>query len=226
MTKLKLVMYDFDGTLADTVPFQLKYYTSLCDKYSKLRPEIEPVEFTTCDELKTWVLGSGGNWKKNWERFGFSLDEISVIDKLEYDSFVANNPFELVKGMEDLVKTLHSQNIKQAIVSLNRCEIINKILNYHSFESFFTHVIGGYTFPTEKPHPQGLLHVMAESGAEPSTSLYIGDTRIDIEAARRAGVKSCAITTGFESREVLKTANPTLIVDSAEEVYAYIQSLR
>ncbi len=85
----------------------------------------------------------------------------------------------------------------------------------------FAGVIGGDEAP-RKPDPAGLLELMARVGATPAQTVFVGDSRHDVETARRAGVTMVAVTWGLGSREELLRAGATTFADSAAALAAYV----
>ncbi len=85
----------------------------------------------------------------------------------------------------------------------------------------FAVVLGGDEAP-RKPDPTGALEIMARVGATPGETVFIGDSRHDVETARRAGVPMVAVTWGLGAREELVRAGATVLVDGAAELAAWV----
>jgi phosphoglycolate phosphatase len=81
----------------------------------------------------------------------------------------------------------------------------------------FAAVIGGDEAP-RKPDPGGVRELLARVGAAPGETLFVGDSRVDVETARRAGVALVAVTWGLGSRPELEGAGATTFVDGAAEL--------
>jgi phosphoglycolate phosphatase len=77
----------------------------------------------------------------------------------------------------------------------------------------FTAVIGGDSLSVRKPAPAPLLEAARRCNQQPESCLMIGDTRIDIEAGRAAGITTCGFTAGFRGREELEVAGADLLID-------------
>ncbi len=84
---------------------------------------------------------------------------------------------------------------------------------------FFDHVQGTDGFPA-KPHPDVIFKALEGLGASPSECLFVGDSPADIEAAHRAGVKSCAVTYGYGQRADLAKWQPDYWADHLSELLA------
>jgi phosphoglycolate phosphatase len=81
---------------------------------------------------------------------------------------------------------------------------------------YFFRILGGNSFATKKPDPEGLRALMQEAGAKPEETLMIGDTHVDIQTARNAGTWSIGCSFGL-SPQTLEQTPPDCLVDSPEE---------
>ena len=73
-----------------------------------------------------------------------------------------------------------------------------------------------------KPEAPVTLHVMKELGADPATTLYVGDSNVDILTGHNAGLKSAGVTWGFRGRAELEAAGADYVVDTQDELAALI----
>jgi phosphoglycolate phosphatase len=81
---------------------------------------------------------------------------------------------------------------------------------------YFLHIYGGDSFQTKKPDPEGLRSLMDEVGARPEETVMIGDSAVDVQVARNAGVWSIGCAFGFGPQNLMETP-PDILVDSAAE---------
>jgi phosphoglycolate phosphatase len=88
---------------------------------------------------------------------------------------------------------------------------------------YFDHVQGTDGFPA-KPHPDVIFHALQGLGASKEECLFVGDSAADMEAAKRAGVKSCAVTYGYGKREDLARWSPDYWVDDLQELVVQTDS--
>lgn len=91
------------------------------------------------------------------------------------------------------------------------------VLERFGLLQFFDHVQGTDGFPA-KPNPDVIFRALDGLGALPSECLFVGDAPADVEAARRAGVQSCAVTYGYGKREELAKWQPTYWAGSLSEL--------
>jgi phosphoglycolate phosphatase len=82
---------------------------------------------------------------------------------------------------------------------------------------FFVSVYGGNSFPTKKPDPQGAQTILHETGVAPDQALIIGDSSIDIQTGRNAGLWTCGVTYGFATH-TLAQVPPDVLIDNPHDL--------
>ena len=97
-----------------------------------------------------------------------------------------------------------------------------KILDGLGLLPRFAAVVGGDEAP-RKPDPTGLLEIMTRLGATPAQTVFIGDSRHDVQTARAAGVAMVAVTWGLASRAELAAAGATVFVDDAAGLVEWVR---
>ena len=93
------------------------------------------------------------------------------------------------------------------------------VLEKFGLLGYFQHVQGTDGFPC-KPAPDVILTALAAMGGTPADCLFVGDSAADMEAGRRAGVKTCAVTYGYGKREALAQFEPNYWIDDLRELAA------
>jgi phosphoglycolate phosphatase len=97
-----------------------------------------------------------------------------------------------------------------------------KILDGLGLLPRFAAVVGGDEAP-RKPDPTGVLEILARVGAAPRDAVFVGDSRVDVETARAAGVSLVAVTWGLASRADLVAAGATVLVDDAAALAPFLR---
>lgn len=111
----------------------------------------------------------------------------------------------LYPGVMDTLTHFKETGRSMAIVTNKPKGLAEGILAALAIDPFFPVVVGGDTFANRKPHPEPLEEVMRISGVEPARSVFIGDSLIDAETGRRAGVFTVGVSYGFGRAEVRET---------------------
>ena len=190
MKSIKFIAFDLDGTLLDTAK---DFYIAV----NKLRSNynLQPCEF---NEIRTRVSEGAMSLAKysldltNEEEIEFHRQELLKI----YNSCCLEKtvPFE---GILDLLEQINYAGLKWGIVTNKPKKFADKIIN-HFFSSYHPSCeISPEDVGERKPSPKGLLKACQVVGSEPKNSIYIGDHHIDIEAGKRANIKTIAAAYGY-----------------------------
>jgi len=82
---------------------------------------------------------------------------------------------------------------------------------------FFTNVYGGNSFSTKKPDPEGARKLLEENAVRPEEVVIVGDSHVDVETGRNAGLWTIGVSYGF-APHTLKAAAPDVLVDATKEL--------
>lgn len=123
-----------------------------------------------------------------------------------------------------LLNLLHSCGVGMAVVS-NKPEFAVDSLRRHFFDTTVEVAIGDAPGLPRKPSPEGTLEALKVLGVGPEQALLVGDSEVDIETARRAGMPCLSVTWGFRDREQLEQAGAERIVSTVAQATEYIRNL-
>ena len=216
-TMYEAVVFDLDGTLLDTLDDLTDSTNAALGKFS--------LPLRTRDEVRTFV---GNGIAKLIERAvgenGRHLHaEVLAEFKRDYALRCADKtaPYE---GILPLLQTLQAQGIKTAVVS-NKADFAVKSLAKTYFDGLLLAAVGENEEAgiRKKPAPDSLLAVMEQLSAAAETTLYVGDSEVDIQTAKNAGVDCLCVTWGFRDKAYLVEEGGRLFVDTAVEILHYTQ---
>ncbi len=108
--------------------------------------------------------------------------------------------------------------IPKAVVTNKPFDFSVSLLEGLGLRHHFASIVGGDTLEERKPSPEPLLEALRQCQREPGECLMVGDSRLDIEAGRKAGVTTCGFTSGFRGRRELEEAGATLMIDHFGEL--------
>jgi len=113
-----------------------------------------------------------------------------------------------------VMKVLEFFKDREQAVLTNKPENFSvRILKELGVSEFFSRVIGGDTGLPKKPDPAAALEILREAEVKPEEAVYIGDSALDIETGRNAGMKAIAVTYGFGKRAELEKSNPDYLLE-------------
>ncbi len=127
-------------------------------------------------------------------------------------------------GIPELLEDLTSRGVKIAIASNKYDSAVHKIINHYfpsiPFASIFGHLEG---IPT-KPDPSVVFEVLTASPNPKENTIFVGDSAVDIETARRACIDSIGVTWGFRSERELRDAYADHIISDPDDILCIINS--
>ena len=88
---------------------------------------------------------------------------------------------------------------------------------------YFFRVYGGNSFEFKKPHPIGVETLMQEAGVTRDATLMVGDSSVDVQTARNAGIACCGVTYGFQPESLVDPA-PEILIDRMEQLVERVLS--
>lgn len=196
----KTVIFDLDGTLVnslfdlgDAVNFALSQLGQPVHSYA----EIQTFVGNGADVLIKRALPE--------DRQDLCNDALALFSQ-HYKTNMLNKtkPYD---GIEDLLKNLKDKGIKTAIVSNKPHPAVKNIANILFNGLVDTAVGADLTKRRKKPAPDPVLLAMENLGAERDTTIYIGDSDVDVETAKNCGLKSIGVTWGFRSIDYIRAAD-------------------
>ena len=124
-------------------------------------------------------------------------------------------------GIPELFQALRAEGVRTAVVS-NKADYGVQELCAGYFPGLFDFAIGERQGIRRKPEPDSIYSILEKFNAGKSESVYIGDSDVDIQTARNAGIDCISVSWGFRSPDFLKEHGARLIVNSAEELRTHI----
>lgn len=121
-------------------------------------------------------------------------------------------------GILPLLSALAARGVKLAIVS-NKADFAVKELAALYFSHLIPVAIGERAGVRKKPSPDTVLQALAELGADAARAVYVGDSDVDLEAAKNAGLPCISVTYGFRERAFLESHGAQTLVKDAGELF-------
>jgi N-acetyl-D-muramate 6-phosphate phosphatase len=189
------VLFDLDGTLADTAPDLANALNAI-----RLKHDLDKLPL----ELISPTVSLGGN---AMIKLAFDLEEgepgFDEIREQFLNHYLENIAAEtrLFDGMEKVLDSLENNNKTWGIVTNKSAWLTMPLLEALSLDTRAACVISGDTLEQRKPHPAPILHACELIQSEPASTIYIGDAQRDIEAGRRAGTKTLIALYGYIDKD-------------------------
>jgi phosphoglycolate phosphatase len=210
---VNLVIFDLDGTLIDS-RLDLAHSVNATRAHAGLGP-IDP-------EVVYSYVGNGA--PALIRRALPGADEAEIAHALgyfiEYYRDHALDNTALYPGVRESLIRMHENGAKLAVLTNKPVRISLRILHGLGISGLFFQVYGGNSFEFKKPHPVGIETLRGEANAAagfPVSTWMVGDSAVDVQTARNAGVPSCGVLWGFQP-ETLREYPPDLLIGSMKEL--------
>jgi len=218
---LQLVLFDLDGTLADTA-VDIARATNLALAEAGRPPlSIEHVRARVSMGARRLIVSSYAEGEA-------SEDEIDHLTKrlFAHYSEVPARHTRIFEGLDDLLGDLGRIDVPWGVVSNKPEALVQPIVTAMALDPAPICMMGGDSTPRKKPDPLPLLHACEIAGATPARTLYIGDAEIDVQAARAAGMPVAIAGFGYApDAGVVRTWGPDCYADSVATLRRYVASL-
>jgi phosphoglycolate phosphatase len=124
----------------------------------------------------------------------------------------------LYESVPAMVETLREGGLRLAIVSTKYRRRISEVLRREALLHGFEVVIGGEDVEQHKPHPQGLFEAIEKLGCSPASIVYVGDSVVDAELAKRAGVPLIVVLSGVTPKTHFENYQPLAVLEDVSHL--------
>lgn len=212
----RLVMFDLDGTLVDSVPDLAAAIDAMLLQLGRAPAGIARV--------RDWI-GNGAPvlvrraLAGQMDHTAVDAGEAEHALELFMQAYAGGHALTTVyPGVTQTLAWLRAQDVALAVITNKPERFVEPLLDELGLGGHFRWIVGGDTLPRQKPDPAGLLHVLRLAGVEPAQALFVGDSRNDIRAARAAGVVCVGLRYGYNHGEPIENENPDLVLDDLREL--------
>ena len=202
MAKIENFIFDIDGTLIDTIEMYMPAMIETLAKYG------HPVAPDKVEQTKHELFGITG--QDALRIAGISEEKIPEIQKDWFNlAFERSDRAKVIPGIPEMIAELAKRPDTQMAIATSKQadEYQEYFVNRYDFAKFFQVAITSADTKKHKPEPEPILAAMDKMGADPATTVYVGDTINDLKAAHAAGVKFAGALYGSANQETIKDAD-------------------
>ena len=202
--KKNVLVFDFDGTIADTFQYILNLSNEMASEFNfkEIHPnEVEGMKDKTSQEVI--------------KHLGVPIMKIPLIVAKAKEALQKEiAQIEPVEGLKEILAQLKSFGYTMGILTSNSTNNVHKFLKIHDLDFF------DFISSTSKIWSKNtsLNKLIKKEGLQTEDIIYIGDETRDISAAKKAGVKVAAVTWGYNSEKALEEHKPDYLVNFPEEL--------
>jgi len=207
----RLVVFDFDGTLADT-------WRDIAAALNETLARVG-LDAVQGPEVRFWI---GDGALKLLERAvpeayrtDQKLEQLFEIFRECYDRCCLDTT-EVYAGIGECLDALEGATL--AVASNKPVRFLDRILDGLGLKERFQVVLGGDTLDVRKPDPAIVRHLIERTDGEPTEVWFIGDSAIDVQTGREAGARTIGCAWGLRGREELRAARCDFLVEDPREI--------
>ncbi|MEO6985033.1 MAG: HAD-IA family hydrolase [Paralcaligenes sp.] len=216
----KLVLFDFDGTLADTAPD-----LAVAANKQRARQGLEPLPYEVFRPMASQgargLLKAGLNISPGHP--DYEQHRLQFLDDYEHDM---TSLTQLFSGIQVLLNTLKQNGYAWGIVTNKAKYLATPLVAHLGLEKDCAITVGGDTTSHTKPHPAPLLYAAEQTGYKPAQCVYVGDDERDIMAGRAAGMRTIAAAYGYCGDNLAVSSwNADAIAQTPQDIWPAIERL-
>ncbi len=209
---MSLIAFDLDGTLIDSLRDLAESGNEMLGTYGAAPLEVETVAGMVGEGARVLV-------RRVLAAAGLGPDESEALARFReiYDRrlLIHTRPYP---GVPEMVREL-ADRATLAVLTNKPEAPSRRLLEAFGLASHFPMVIGGDSGFPRKPDPGGLRHLITQSGSDAASAAFVGDSMIDVETARHAGVRMCVALYGFgQARGALTLAGDELLAEGPADI--------
>lgn len=209
---VKVILFDFDGTLADTLTAIVKISNSLAGEFGYQPTSAEKLEQVRHLSSREIIKQSGISRFK----IPFLLKKVQKLLRQDIQSLTP------IPGLIDVLNDLKDEGYQLGILTSNSADNVNLFLENNSWVKLFDFVDSGSPiFGKEKV----IRKFLKKHNLNPADVIYVGDETRDIEAAKKNTIKVVAVSWGFNYKEVLTQYQPDFLIDEPQELSTVVSNL-
>ena len=216
---MSLLIFDLDGTIIDS-RLDLAHAVNATRAEMGLGPLEHPLIFSYVGNGAPILVRRALGEAATDENVARALDFFLTWYRTHAVDYTV-----LYEGVRESLQRLHGEGHQLALLTNKPVGISRFIMRHFELDTMMLQIYGGNSFDRKKPHPIGIDTLRAEAGAAAHETWMIGDSSVDIQTARNAGVASCGVTYGFQP-ETLGDPPPDFLCDEMTKFAEHILGSR
>lgn len=217
--RYSVISFDLDGTLVDTAD-------EIAEAANRTLAEFGVAPRPL--ELVSGFIGAGTRQMMLRLLAHVLLEEPALADRLPTDRLLerldvhygitAGSTGRPYPGADAALRRLRDAGVRLACLTNKEKRFAKRVLDATRLRAHFDLVVGGDSLAQRKPHASTVDHVLQVLAGERHRAAHVGDSRIDVETARNAGVAAWAVPWGYNGGEPIAAAGPHRVFSSFEEL--------
>ena len=211
---IRNLIFDFDGTLADTQEGILATEREMLRRMKLPEPPREQM----CNAIG---LPLPESLRRGCDIPAEQVDEAVLLYRALFFDYAPQHII-IFDGVKETLADFAGRGLRMAIATSRSSNSLDKILETHGMDGYFPHRVTADCGIKAKPAPDMVLHLLETMAIKPEETLVVGDTTFDLEMGKSAGCLTAGVSYGNHSCEQLATVSPDWIVDRFDGLKAIV----
>lgn len=208
----KYIIFDFDGTIADTIELGLSTFNSIASEY-----DCKPVKEKDLAMLRTMRP------QELVKAYGISNIKLTLILlRVRKELKARIHELKPVKGIFNSLNEIKNSGLRMGILTSNSRKNVEMFLDNNQMSDFVDFIYSGKSLFGKNLI---LKKLFDNENILKDNAIYVGDETRDIEASKRIGIPVIAVVWGFHDREILASLNPDQIAETPEDLFGCVQKI-
>jgi len=209
MPAIRTALFDLDGTLIDSIDLILASY-----RHTLAAHGLPPVPDSE------WLRGVGTPLRVQLGQWATSPEQLLALTATYRDYNLANHDQMILSypGITELLQGVRTAGLRTGVVTSKNREGTRRGLRLFGLEEFIEIMVCADDVERPKPHPEPVRRAVQQLGADPATTIFVGDSIHDLHSGRGAGVLTGAVLWGPFRREELEPADPDFWLETPEDL--------
>ena len=211
MNAIKNIIFDFDGTLANTsklIVATMQKSIQDCGFPYRTEEQIKSTIGVRLEEIPSILWPSYKNIGKNF----------AATYRHNFETLKDKTPISLFPGVIETLSLLKEEGYQMAIATSRSHRSVEELTEKLEIRDFFIYILGGDDVLEGKPNPESIYKIMADMEWKNLETLMVGDMPVDILMGKYAGIRTCGVTYGNGKAIEMEEVRPDLIIDSFKEL--------
>lgn len=206
---IKHICFDLDGTLVDSKKTILESTKAALDQLN--------IDYNFSEDVFNNMIGK--HFVDIFIELGIDnidFNKFISIYKALYFDFIDSS--YLYNGVEEILEYLNNKKIIVSLLTTKGQDQAENIIDHFNLQTSFNFIMGRRDGLAHKPSPEPLLFICDMLKVNPTESLIVGDTELDVQCGKNAGSKTCGVLYGYRTEEQMQKEKPDWIIASLSEI--------
>lgn len=218
---IEAIGFDLDGTLVDSAQGLANTVDGMCERLGLPKPGKALVTTWIGNGIEM-LLTRALAWAGAPSDDEYRARAMAILSDCYQDELLSGSP--LFPEVKATLETLKAQGYELVLITNKPSKFVPELMRYLGIDHLFTEMLGANDVARIKPHPAPIFKILGQLGLTQREFVFVGDSRNDILAAKNAGVRSIALTYGYNYGESIAHESPDAVVDDFAAILPVIET--